>query len=178
MHKFKTQLLCAPLQMDNFCLQYCKYKLLHVILQYHNFQHLDELSINVVDFETIEKGYGIFKCPSELHDVKYQSIIKSMIIKCLLEEQPETEARNDLLNIIDMKINEEYALASLRQTPGKDRFEDTERLLLSNIAILDQSLPLVEDLVTMAKVVNHKALHEFILLNVRNKPCHLQKSLN
>ena len=69
----------------------------------------------VVDFKTIEKGYGIFKCPSELHhDVNYQGIIKSTIIKCLLEEQPETETRNDLLNIIDMKINEEYTLASLK----------------------------------------------------------------
>ena len=76
----------------------------------------------VVDFKTIEKGYGIFKRLSELyHDVNYQAIIKSTIIKCLLEEQPETEARNDLLNIIDMKINEEYMLASFRQTPGKYR---------------------------------------------------------
>ena len=83
-----------------------------------------------------------------------------MIIKCLLEEQPETEARNGLLSIIDMKINEEYTLASHRQTPGKDKFEKIERLL--HIAILDQSLPLVEDLVPMATVANHKALHEFI----------------
>ena len=45
----------------------------------------------VVDFETIEKGYGIFKCPSELHhDVNFQAIIKSKIINCQLEEQPET----------------------------------------------------------------------------------------
>ena len=42
-----------------------------------------------------------------------------------------------------MKINEEYMLASLTETPGKDRFEEIERLLLSNIAILDQSLPMV-----------------------------------
>ena len=46
----------------------------------------------VVDFETIDKGYGLFKCPSELHhDVNYQAIIKSTITKCLLEEQEETE---------------------------------------------------------------------------------------
>ena len=45
----------------------------------------------LVDFETIENGYGIFKCPSELHhNINYQTIIKSTIIKCLLEEQPET----------------------------------------------------------------------------------------
>ena len=93
----------------------------------------------VVDFESIEKSYGIFKCPSEQlhHDVDYQAIIKSMITKCLLEEQQESETRMDLLNIIHMKINEEYTVASLRQTPGKDGFENTERLLLSNIAILD-----------------------------------------
>ena len=59
----------------------------------------------VVDFETIDKGYGLFKCPSELHhDINYQAIIKSMIIKCLLEEQEETEERNSLLNLV-----EEYA---------------------------------------------------------------------
>ena len=62
-----------------------------------------------------------------------------------------------------MKINEEYMLASLTETPGKDRFEEIERLLLSNIAILDQSLPMIEDLVSMATVVNHKAFHQFIL---------------
>ena len=34
----------------------------------------------VVDFETIDKGYGLFKFPSELHhDVNYQAIIKSTI---------------------------------------------------------------------------------------------------
>ena len=71
---------------------------------------------SVVDFETIEKGYGNFRCPSEPHhDLNYQAIIKSTI-KCLLEEQPETETRNDILNIIDMKIIEECTLASLRQT--------------------------------------------------------------
>ena len=123
-----------------------------------------------MDFETIEKGYGIFKCPSELHhDVNYQAIIKSTITKCLLEKQPETETRNDLLNIIDMKINEEYELASLRRTPGKNCFENSERLLLSNIAILDQSLPTDENFVPMAMVVNHKALHKFILLKCKEK---------
>ena len=59
---------------------------------------------------------------STTHNVNYQAIIKSTIIKCLLEEQPETDAWNDLLNIIDMNINEEYVQASLGQTPGKDRF--------------------------------------------------------
>ena len=68
-----------------------------------------------------------------------------------------------------MKINEEYTLASLMQTPGKDGFENTERLLLSSIAILDQSLPTVENFVPMAMVVNHKALHKFILLKCKGK---------
>ena len=48
----------------------------------------------VVDFETIDKGYGLFKCPSELHhDVNYQAIIKSTILKCLLEEQEESDEK-------------------------------------------------------------------------------------
>ena len=68
-----------------------------------------------------------------------------------------------------MKINEKYALASLRITPGKDGFENTESLLLSNIAILDQSLPTVENLVPMATVVNHKALHKFIFLKCKEQ---------
>ena len=68
-----------------------------------------------------------------------------------------------------MKISEDYTLASLRQIPGKDDFENTERLSLSNVTILDQSLPRVEDLVSMATVVNHKALHEFILLKCKEQ---------
>ena len=70
-----------------------------------------------------------------------------------------SETRNDLRNIIDMKINEEYTLTSLTQTPGKDGFENTESLLLSNIAKLAHKLPTIEDIVPMALVVNHKALH-------------------
>ena len=67
----------------------------------------------VVDFETIDKGYILFKCPSELHhDVNYQAIIKSMITKCLLEKQEETEERNNLLNLVDLKLSEEYALTN------------------------------------------------------------------
>ena len=70
----------------------------------------------VVDFETIDKGYGLFKCPSELHnDVNYQAIIKSTIQKCLLEEMEETEERNDLLNLVDKKLIEEFALTNHRQ---------------------------------------------------------------
>ena len=45
--------------------------------------------------------FYIFECPSELHqDVNYKDIIKRTIIKCLLEEQPESDTKNDLLNII------------------------------------------------------------------------------
>ena len=48
----------------------------------------------VVDFETIDKGYGLFKCPSELHhDVNYQAIIKSTILKCLIEEIEESDEK-------------------------------------------------------------------------------------
>ena len=64
---------------------------------------------------------------------------QSSIIKCFLEEQPYTKIRNDLLNIIDME--KEYRLVTLRQTPGKGGFENTEGLLLLNIAKLDHDLP-------------------------------------
>ena len=43
-----------------------------------------------VDFETIDRCQGIFKYPSEVHeDVNCQSIIKSTITKCLIEELPK-----------------------------------------------------------------------------------------
>ena len=59
------------------------------------------------DFETIEKGKGIFKSPLELHlDVNYQGIIiKSTIKKCLIVNQPESDARNDPIGIIKAKLN-------------------------------------------------------------------------
>ena len=45
-----------------------------------------------VDFETIQQGMGIFKCPFELHlDANYQNIIHSNIQKPLVECQPESE---------------------------------------------------------------------------------------
>jgi len=117
----------------------------------------------VVDFETIDKGYGLFKCPSELHnDVNYQAIIKSTILKCLIEEIEESDEKYHHLNLVDRKLWEEYALTNHRQTPGKNGFEATERLLLSNIENLSNSLPTIDDLVPMT-VVNHKAIHEFIL---------------
>ena len=58
-----------------------------------------------VGFDTIDRDQGIFKCPSELHlDVNYQSIIKSTITKCLIEEQPETEEKKELMDIIEASI--------------------------------------------------------------------------
>ena len=70
----------------------------------------------VVDFETIDKGYGLFKCPSELHnDVNYQAIIKSTILKCLIEEIEESDEKYHHLNLVDRKLWEEYALTNHRQ---------------------------------------------------------------
>ena len=119
----------------------------------------------VVDFETIDKGYGLLlKCPSELHhDVNYQAIIKSTITKCLLEEQEETDERNHHLNLVDQKIREEYSLTHHKQTPGTIDFGETERLMLSNNEVLSNSLPTIDDFVPMAMVVDNKAIHEFIL---------------
>ena len=69
-----------------------------------------------VDFETIDRGHGIFKWPSELHlDTSYQSIIHSTIRKWLIDSQPESEEKQRLQGIIDSKLSIEYALARLRQ---------------------------------------------------------------
>ena len=35
--------------------------------------------------------------------------------------------------------------------------------MLSNIEVLNNALPTIEDLVSMAMVVNYKAIHEFVL---------------
>ena len=68
-----------------------------------------------VDFETIVRGHGIFKCPSELHlDVGYQHIIHSTIRKWLIDSQPESEEKQRLLSIIESKLNIEFTLAQLR----------------------------------------------------------------
>ena len=131
----------------------------------------------VVDFETIDKGYGLFKCPSELHhDVNYQAIIKSTILKCLLEEQEETDEKYHHLNLVDQKLWEEYALTHHRQTPGKNGFGETERLMLSNIENLSNSLPTIDELVPMT-VVNHKAVHEFILQKCKEKTMTFTKKI-
>ena len=70
---------------------------------------------------------------------------------------------NNLLNLVDKKLIEEFALTNHRQDPGKDGFEETERLLLSNIEVMNNALHTIEDLVSMAMVVNYKAIHEFVL---------------
>jgi len=58
-----------------------------------------------VDFEMMERGQGIFKCPSELQlDESYQNIIHNMIRKLLIDSQPESEEKQRLLDIIDSKI--------------------------------------------------------------------------
>ena len=54
-------------------------------------------------------------------------------------------------------------LTNHRQSRGKNGFVETERLLLSNIEVLNNALPTLEDLVSMAMVVNYKAIHEFVL---------------
>ena len=42
----------------------------------------------------------------------------------------KTDLRNNLLNLVDRKIIEEFALTNHRQDPGKDGLKETERLLL------------------------------------------------
>ena len=112
------------------------------------------------------------------HDVNYQANIKSTITKCLLEEQEETEERNALLHIIDVKIVEEYALANHRQSPGKNGVEATERLMLSNIKVMNNALPTIDDLFPMTMVVNQKALHEFVLQKCKEKIMAFTKKSN
>ena len=120
-----------------------------------------------------------FKCPSELHhDVNYQAIIKSTITKCLLEEQEETDERNNLLNLVDRKLIEEFALTNHRQDPGKNGFEETERLLLSNIEVLNNALPKIEDLISMSLIVNQKAIHKFVLQKCKKQKMTFTKKLN
>ena len=85
-----------------------------------------------VNFETIDRGQGIFKGPSELPmDMNYQSIIKSTITNCSIEEQPESDARKELMETIEGKIKIEFTLASHRQDLSRVGFEAMERFLLS-----------------------------------------------
>ena len=47
--------------------------------------------------------------------------------------------------------------------PGTICYGETERLMLSNIEVLSNSLPTIDNLVPMAMVVDYKAIHQFIL---------------
>ena len=59
-----------------------------------------------VDFETIERGHGIFRCPSELHlDPSYQSIIESSVKKWLMDSQSEPDEKLMLSKIIDRLLD-------------------------------------------------------------------------
>ena len=92
-----------------------------------------------VDFETIERGHGSFKYPSELHlDTSYQHIIHSTIRTWLIDSQPESEEKQRLLNIIDFKLEIECNLANLRQKPSK--YEVAEKVLHCNVDTLAQKL--------------------------------------
>ena len=59
-----------------------------------------------VDFETIERGHGIFRCPSELHlDHSYQNIIESTVKKWLIDSQPESEEKLRLSKLADSLLD-------------------------------------------------------------------------
>ena len=113
-----------------------------------------------VDFETIDRGHGIFKCPSELHlCTSYQSIIHSTIRKWLIDSQPKSEEKVILQNIIDSKISIEYAMAKLKQET-----EDNEvamGVLQSGADTLARKLPDVDDLVEMANEMSQRHCTNF-----------------
>ena len=59
-----------------------------------------------IDFETIDRSQGIFKCPSELNlDISYQHIIHSTIRKWLIDSQSESEEKQRILSIIEIKLS-------------------------------------------------------------------------
>ena len=78
-----------------------------------------------------------------------------------------------------MKILEEYAITNHRQSLGKNGFEETERLMLSNIKVMNNSLPSIDFLVHMTMVVNQKALlHEFVLHKCKEQKMAFTKNSN
>ena len=103
-----------------------------------------------MDFEKIECGHSIFKCPSELHlDESYKHEIHSTIRKWLIDSQTESEAKKRLTlgrTLVDIS-----------------NFEVAEKVLQCNVNILAQKLPSIDDIVDMAKVISKNALHEFSL---------------
>ena len=65
-----------------------------------------------VDFETIERGHGIFRCPSELHlDHSYQNIIESTVKKWLIDSQTESEEKLRLSKLADSLLDTYHNLA-------------------------------------------------------------------
>ena len=59
-----------------------------------------------MDFEIIKKGQDIFKCPSELHlNVNHQNIIHSYISKHLIDCQPESDEKQELVKVIEAKLS-------------------------------------------------------------------------
>ena len=81
-----------------------------------------------VDFETIDRSHGTFKCPSELHlHVSYQHIIHSTIRKWLIDSQPESEEKQRLLSIIEIKLSIDYTLAHHRlRAPALKRKKNSD----------------------------------------------------
>ena len=70
------------------------------------------------DFETIERGQGIFKCPSEIPlDVSYQHNIHNTIRKWLTDSQPESEEKQRLMSIIETKLSIEFTISKIGRNP-------------------------------------------------------------
>ena len=96
-----------------------------------------------VDFETIERGHGIFKRPSELYlDVRYKHIIQSTIRQWLIDSQPELEDNQRLISIIDSKLEIEFYLADIRQDSGK--YDVAEKVLQLDADIQGQKWPSID----------------------------------
>ena len=105
-----------------------------------------------VDFETIERGHDIFKCPSELHlDTSYQHI-HSTDRKLLIESQPEAEENQRFLTTIESKLKIECTFAQLKQET-KDN-ELAIGVLQSCADKLAKQLPIIDDFVKMATVIS------------------------
>ena len=49
--------------------------------------------------------------------------------------------------------------------------------MLSNIEVMNNALPMIDDLVPMATVVNQKALHEFILQKCKEQTMTFTKKI-
>ena len=82
-----------------------------------------------MDFETTERGHGIFRCPSELHlDPSYQCIIESSVKKWLIDRQPESDEKLRLTRLINWLLDIYNNLALIRQNPGLEQFEVAERV--------------------------------------------------